>query len=90
VGISLFRGLCWLIPGVAVGILHATYLLTCLSASPKQVWSWHLVAREPYCFLSVTWHGEALYMLRVRGVRVLLLLGGFFLPSVAPVSQQDF
>jgi hypothetical protein len=36
------------------------------------------------------WHGEALYMLGAWGVGVLLLLGGFFLPSVAPMSQQDF
>jgi hypothetical protein len=28
--------------------------------------------------------------LGVQGVGVLLLLGGFFLPSVAPESQQDF
>jgi hypothetical protein len=26
----------------------------------------------------------------VQGVRVLLLLGGIFLPSVAPAFQQDF
>jgi hypothetical protein len=49
-----------------------------------------MVVREPSCFLSVTWHGEALYGLGVRDVGVLLLLGGFFLPSVAPASQQDF
>jgi hypothetical protein len=77
-------------PRVAVGILHATYLLTCWSVSPKQVWSRCMVVREPSCFLSVTWHGEALYGLGVRDVGVLLLLGGFFLPSVAPASQQDF
>jgi hypothetical protein len=28
--------------------------------------------------------------LGVQGVRVLILLGVFFLPSVAPASQQDF
>jgi hypothetical protein len=28
--------------------------------SLKQVWSWHLVAREPSCFLSVMWYGKAL------------------------------
>jgi hypothetical protein len=42
------------------------------------------------CLLSVTWHGEALYGLGVRSVGVLLLLGVFFLPGVAPASQQDF
>jgi hypothetical protein len=50
VGVSLPRGLCCFISGVAVGILHATYLLNCWSALPKQVWSWCLVAREPSCF----------------------------------------
>jgi hypothetical protein len=90
VRVNLSIGLCWFIPGVAVGIPCATYLLTCLSASPKQVWSWHLAVWEPSCFLSVTWHGEALYWLGVQGVRVLILLGGFFLLSVAPVSQQNF
>jgi hypothetical protein len=28
-GVGLPRGLCWFIPGVAVGISHAAYLLTC-------------------------------------------------------------
>jgi hypothetical protein len=42
------------IPGVVVGMLHAAYLLTCWSASPKQVWSWHLAAQEPFCFLNAT------------------------------------
>jgi hypothetical protein len=36
------------------------------------------------------WRGEALYVLGIQGVGVLLLLGDFFLPSVAPGSQQDF
>jgi hypothetical protein len=58
--------------------------------SPKQVWSWHLVALEPVCFLNVTQHGEALYGLGGRGVKVLILLGALFLPSVALASQQDF
>jgi hypothetical protein len=31
-----------------------------------------------------------LYWLGVQGVKVLVLLGVFFLPSVAPASQQDF
>jgi hypothetical protein len=56
----------------------------------KQVWSWHLAALEPSCFLSVTWCGEILYGLGIQGVEVLFLLGSLFLPSVAPVSQQDF
>jgi hypothetical protein len=43
------------------------------------------VAQQPSCFLSVMWHGEALYELGVQGVRVLIL-GGFLLLSVAPES----
>jgi hypothetical protein len=54
-GRSLSWGLCWFIPGVAVGITHVTYLLTCWSASPKQAWSRCLVVWEPSCFLS--YHG---------------------------------
>jgi hypothetical protein len=88
--VSLSRGLCWLIPEVVVGVLCVTYFLTCWSESPKQVWSWCLAVREPACFLSITWHEEVLCWLGVEGVRVLFLLGGFFLPSVAPASQQDF
>jgi hypothetical protein len=75
--VSLLRGLCWFIPGVAVGIPGVTYLLTC-SASPKQFWSQCLAAWEPSCFLSVKWHGEALYGMGVQGIGVLLFLGGFF------------
>jgi hypothetical protein len=77
-GVSLSRGLCWFIPGVAVEIPHAVYLLTCWSASPKQVWSQHLVAWEPSCFLSTMWHGEVLYGLGIWGFGILLLLGGIF------------
>jgi hypothetical protein len=57
--VSLSRELCWFIPGVVMWVPHATYLLTCWSASPKQVWSHRLVAQEPSCFLSVTWCGDA-------------------------------
>jgi hypothetical protein len=57
---------------------------------PKQVWSRCLTAQKPSCFLSVKWHGEAVYRLGVRGVRVSILLGVIFLPSVALVSQQSF
>jgi hypothetical protein len=46
--------------------------------SAKQVWSQRLAAQKPSCFLSVTCGEEALYGLGVQGVRVLLLLGGFF------------
>jgi hypothetical protein len=73
-----------------VGVSHAAYLLTYWSASPKQVWSRHLAVWEPSSFFSVTWGGEALCRLGVPGVGVLLPLGGFFLPSVAQASQQNF
>jgi hypothetical protein len=46
------------------------------------------VVQEPFCFLSVTWHGEALYELGVQGVKVLILFGALFPPNVAPGSQQ--
>jgi hypothetical protein len=59
-----------------------------LICSPKQVWSRCLVVREPSCFLSVTWLGEALCGLGVQGVGVFFLV--VFLPSVAPASQQNF
>jgi hypothetical protein len=76
--VSLFRGLWWFIPGVAVGILCATYFLTCWSASPKQVWSQHLAAQEPSCFLSVMCHGKDLCGDEGLVFGVLILLGGFF------------
>jgi hypothetical protein len=44
------RGLCRFIPGVVVGVLHATYSLTCCSASPKQVWCQCLAVSEPSIF----------------------------------------
>jgi hypothetical protein len=67
-------------------------VLTCLvcQMSPKQFRSWLMAVQEPSCFLSVTWHGAALYRLGVQGVYVLTLLGAFFLPSVAPAPQQEF
>jgi hypothetical protein len=78
------------LPSGSMGIPCAAYLLTCWSVSPKQIWSWCLAVRETSCFLSVTWHGEAFYRLGVQGVGVLLLLSVFFLPRVAPASQQTF
>jgi hypothetical protein len=57
---------------------------------PKQVWNCHLMAWESSCFLSVMWHGETFHRLGVQGVKVLILLGALFPPSVAPVSQQYF
>jgi hypothetical protein len=52
------------------------HLLVC-QMPPKQVWSQHLVVREPPCFLSVMWHGEALYRLGVQGIKILILFGVF-------------
>jgi hypothetical protein len=86
-GISLSRGLCWFIPGVAVGVPHATYLLTCWSVSTKQVRSLLLVAQKPSWFLSTLWHGEVMCRL---GVHSFVSSWWFFLPGVSPVSQQDF
>jgi hypothetical protein len=34
------------------------------------------------------WYGEAFHRLLVHGVKVLILLGALFPPSVAPASQQ--
>jgi hypothetical protein len=70
-------------------MMLGAHLLVC-QMSAKQIWSWHLVALEHSCCLSVTWHGEAFYRLGIQGVEVLILLCAFFLPSVAPVSQLDF
>jgi hypothetical protein len=70
------------------GDTRTSYSLTCWSASSKQVWSWHLAVQESSSFLSVTWRGEALYRLRVQGVRVLLHL--VFFCKVSPASQQNY
>jgi hypothetical protein len=40
------------------------HLLVCWM-SPKQVWNPLLVVKQPSCFLSVMWHGKALYGLGV-------------------------
>jgi hypothetical protein len=81
----------WFILGVAMGISHDAWCLPVgLLMSPKQVWSWCLVAQQPSCVLTVMWWGEALYGIEVQGVEVLILLDALFLPSVAPASQQDF
>jgi hypothetical protein len=65
-------------------------VLTCWSAECLPSRFGASVWCAPSYFLSVTWHGEALYGLGVQGVKVLILLGAVFLPSVAPVSQHDF
>jgi hypothetical protein len=44
------QGAMLIYPRGTVGISHVTYLLTCLSASPKQVWSWCQLVWEPYGF----------------------------------------
>jgi hypothetical protein len=75
--VSLSRGLWWFIPGVAVGVPCAAYLLTCWSASPKQVRSWHLAVQEPSWLLCILWCGETICRLGFGGVEVLPLLGVF-------------
>jgi hypothetical protein len=84
-GFSLPRRLCRSVLGVAGGIPHDTW------SSPA--WSAKCLpgsfgARHPTCFLSIMWHGEALYRLGVQVVEVLVLLGALFLPNTAPASQQ--
>jgi hypothetical protein len=49
-----------------------------------------LITHQLSCFLSVMWHAEAFYGLRVHGIKVLIVLDALFLPSVTPVSQQVF
>jgi hypothetical protein len=90
--VSLPRGLCWFIPGVAGGIPCDAWCLPVWSFEcfPSRFGAGVWQQQQPTCFLSVTWHGEAFYGLGVQGVKVLILLGVLFLPSVAPVSQQGF
>jgi hypothetical protein len=90
VGVSLSRRLCWFIPGLAVGVPWAAYLLTCWSASPKHVRSWCLAAWEPFLFLRISWCGEVMCGLRVWRCQSFASFWWFFLPGVSPVSQQDF
>jgi hypothetical protein len=72
-----------------VGVPHAAYFLTCLSAFPRQARSCCLLVQDPSWFLSVMGHGEALCNLGF-GVSEFCFFLGVFLPSVAPVSQKDF
>jgi hypothetical protein len=64
-----------------------TQLLVCITQAGLELVSGGTGA---LLFFSVMWRGEALYRLGVQGVIVSILLGGFFLPSVAPASQQNF
>jgi hypothetical protein len=89
-GVRLSRRLCWFIPRVTVGILCAAYLLTCWSASPKQVRSQCLAAQEPSWFLHITLLGEVMCGLEVQEYWSFALSWWFFLPGVSPVSQQGF
>jgi hypothetical protein len=52
--------------------------------------SFVMLAWWSYIVLISAYHGEALYGLGMQGVKVLILLGAFYLPRVAPVSQKDF
>jgi hypothetical protein len=89
-GISLSRGAMLVYPRGGCG--STTYclfahLLVCISQVGLEP---AFVVWEPSCFLTVMWCGEALYGLGVWCVGILILLGVFFLPRVAPGSQQDF
>jgi hypothetical protein len=92
IGVSLPKGLCWLISGVAGGIpcdawCSPDWSSECLPSRFRAgVWRW----QQPSCFLSVTCCGEAFYRLGAQGIEVLIFLSALYLPSVAPVSQQDF
>jgi hypothetical protein len=90
-GVSLPRGLCWFVPGVAgeYHVMLGTHLWSseCLpSRFGAGVWQWW----QPTCFLSVTWHREAFHSLGVQGLEVLILLGALCLTSVALASEQGF
>jgi hypothetical protein len=80
------QGVCWFIPGeYRVPLICSSVGLHLPRRFGAGIW-WH---RTPH-FLNVTWCGEAMYGLGVQGVGVLILLGGFFLPSVVLASQQNF
>jgi hypothetical protein len=62
-------------------MMLGAHLLVC-RMSPKQVW------RQPSCFLSVMWRGEAFHILRVQDVKVLILPAALFLPNVAQCLRE--
>jgi hypothetical protein len=89
VGVILSRGLCWFTPDVAVGILHDTYLLTLWSLSPKQVWCQCLVGALLFSQCNVAYRS----FVRSGGAGCQSFDSSwcfFFLPSVAPASQENF
>jgi hypothetical protein len=89
-GIRLSSRLCWFIPGVAVGISFATYLLTCWFASPEQFRSPGLAMPEPSWFFCIMWHGVPVCRLGVQGCHSFASSWWFFLAGVSPAFQQDF
>jgi hypothetical protein len=60
------------------------HLLVCISQAGLELASGDT---EVLLLLDVTWYGEAL---GVQGVEALIPFGAFFLPCVAPASQQNF
>jgi hypothetical protein len=61
-GVSLPRGLCWLILGVAGRKLCDAWCSPVfLLKNSHQVWRHLLVAWQPSCLLSVTWYREAFH-----------------------------
>jgi hypothetical protein len=84
------QGACWFVPGLSVGVLRAAYLLTWLSASPKQVSSWRLAVQEHSWFLHLMWSGDAMCGLRVWRCQSFASSWWFFLPGISAASLQDF
>jgi hypothetical protein len=78
VGVSLSRGLCWFFLGVAVGVLHVTYLLTCWCAKQPSACAWW--CGSPPSFSIYRGMGKLWAGWGCRGVRVLPLLCGFSCP----------
>jgi hypothetical protein len=69
---------------------HLFGLLNVSQADLEPVAVAAVVAVQPSCFLSVIWHREAFHGLGIQSVKVLILVGALFLPSVTPESQQGF
>jgi hypothetical protein len=90
--VSLPRGLCWFIPWVAGGIPHDAWCSPVWSAEflPSRFGASIWWQQQSSCFHKVTWSGKAFYGLGAQVVKVLILLGVLFPPSVAPASQQGF
>jgi hypothetical protein len=87
--VSLSRGLFLFIPGVAVGIPHATYLLTVglLDASQAGLEPASASAEAPLFSQYNVAQRSFRTVWGVQGVEALMPLSAFFLPSVALAFQ---